>query len=164
MIWLTAVPAIVAWLTCGYFGVKLAELTMRDGPSHDPNIYVFVLGGPIMILVGALYAFGDEGHLLMNSADRKNPFHTELQEALRLYRLLQWVPGEDAQKEREELKKTIEELRAWPAKLKRHDGDRLISAMKSELESSMELSRMRLEAFEKIESELTDEVKKELNP
>lgn len=151
---LTAVLAF--WVVAGYGAYRISRRNWKfDHDLTAPALWSAF--GPIGIFVALYEAFFAEGHLLMSLSDRRNPFHIELQEALRYYRLIQRLPGDEAEKQREQLHLDIKELRSWPEKLKRHDGDRLVAAMKQELEQRHQLRHDRLQAYEKIEKQITAE-------
>jgi hypothetical protein len=159
---LITLAAVAAWFGCGARGYYLHSthigwMTVKS--KRRAQIYQFL--GPIFLFV--TWIDGISPDLRMNRADKKNPFHDELREVLRLRRGLQWVPGDDASRERKELEAVIEELREWPSKLKAQDGDRLVAAMRAEYETAKLLSRTRLEAYKKIEQDITEEVRRETN-
>lgn len=154
-----------AWLGCGLIGTKLIWLAPRTMIEKKRTTFIGAVLGPLWLLIGLTELYDGFGNqvLYVTRKDRKNPFRNELQDALRLRRGLQWIPGEDAQRERRDLEEVISELREWPSKLKVQDGDRFVAAMRPEYETVKALSRTRLTAFEQIEQEITDEVRNELN-
>jgi len=167
------VVVAIAWSAYGVWALReyqrTTSLSAYDdlGPIHLKNpdpAYTLVdfleagLRGPV---IKDFIRFNPhEIRLYLNRQDKDNPFVDDLRSALRQYNQIRHLPGESASKARFELLKTIKDIRWWPVKAATYEADRLVAAMESERQRLIELSKLQRAAYEKVEIEATEEVKR----
>lgn len=160
MKWKISYWVIVSILTILLPGLLIIMISTQQISEQSAAADILAIIVPVLLIFGNLFAASLFFPTMQKIADRQNPFADDLRDAKQLRKKLKGVKGEQAAKERHELDKVIAELRQWPNKLAAHQGERIVNAMKSEIERVKAEGQIRLTAFDTVEHETTQDLKR----
>lgn len=166
----SVVPTLVflaIWTSLGAWGVRMVTEISSDPGERRPSLrsssrWLLSIFGLLVVWFARDFVAQDlsKGHVILRLTrrDRKNPCLDDLRSSLRMLKRLQGVPGEEARNQRKELEALITRLRALPKVLKDQQLESHVVAMRPEYEALTELTKTRLELYEKAHQEAIAEI------